>query len=134
MNLYTFIKIFLAGLLFNFSFTPHGHSNPDENLKTIYVVADHWPTYTEAQGKGLYFEVIRRIYEPLGYTIKPQIIPFRRAISYINLAKTDIFLADDNLRYLAKLDIYNTAKILQPLMPLNQSLVTAIYWKNKRSD
>jgi polar amino acid transport system substrate-binding protein len=98
-----------------------------EQSKTIHIVADEWPGYTEPGGKGFYFELIKNIFEAEGYSITQRIVPFRRAISLINHGEADIFLADDHPDYLSMLDIYDMTKILHPTHALNYSLVTALY-------
>ncbi|WP_339669634.1 hypothetical protein [Dasania marina] len=127
MPLHRLLKVLLIGLLPSISYA--AHSNGENHHQTLYVVAKEWLGYTEKNGHGLYFNLIKRIYETEGYTVKTQIMPFKRAIGYINLAKADILLADDDLQYLAKLNTYQIEKILQPLYPLNNALITAIYPK-----
>ena len=105
-----------------------------ETAKTIRVVSDHWPGYTEPGAKGFYFDLIKRIYEPMGYAIEHRIVPFRRAINLINSGEADLFLADDHPKYLSKLDAYQLENILHPEHPINYSLVTAVFAGDSNHD
>ena len=98
--------------------------------KTIRVVADHWKDYTNHDGTGVYIETIKQIYEPLGYTIDFHIMPFRRAVSRINLGSADILLAEENMQHLIKSQLYNAEDLLTPQQPIGISLVSAIFKSN----
>ena len=107
----------------------HTHQN-----KTIHIVSDHWPGYTEPGAQGFYFQLIKQIFEPKGYVIEHRVVPFRRAISLMNQGEADMFLVDDHPKYLSKLEIYELDKLLHPKYPINYSLVTALYLPSIKLD
>lgn len=47
------------------------------------VYCDDWPGFCEADGGGLYLDLARHIYEPLGYRVKPQFMPYKRALAMV---------------------------------------------------
>lgn len=102
-------------------------SNANNTDKTIYVVADHWQNYTHHDGTGVYFEILRHIYEPHGYTIKSSIMPFKRAVSKINQNTADILLAEENMQHLIDSELYSAQHLLSPKQPIDKSNVSAIF-------
>lgn len=47
------------------------------------VYCDNWPRFCQADGKGLYLDLVRAIYQPHGYVIVPHIVPYKRALYMI---------------------------------------------------
>lgn len=52
----------------------------NEKLTSIDVVAQEWTGQTNADGSGLYFELLKKIYTPVGITVNTSIVPFDRAV------------------------------------------------------
>ena len=67
---------------------------------TIRVASSHWPGYSTADGKGLYLDILQRIYLPLGYKLELRILPIRRSRHETMSQETDIMLvtASDQVR------------------------------------
>ena len=61
----------------------------NEKLTSIDVVAQEWTGQTNADGSGLYFELLQKIYTPLGITVNTSIVPFDRAIMMLREKTTD---------------------------------------------
>jgi len=93
----------------------------------IRVVADHWKDYTNPDGSGVYIEAIKEIFEPHGYTINFQIMPFKRAVSKINSGSADILLAEEGLEHLIDSRLYNAENLLSPQQPIGESIVSALF-------
>lgn len=51
----------------------------DEPLSTIRLVTSEWPGYTNKDGTGLYFDVIKAVYESEGIQIAFELLPWKRA-------------------------------------------------------
>lgn len=59
-----------------------------EHVKLFSVVAPEWEGYTNADGTGLYWEVLKAIYEPVGIKVKTNIIPWNRAMKMVTKYRT----------------------------------------------
>ncbi len=113
--------IFLYALFFAFK---AGASTQQQEIR---VVADHWKDYTNPDGSGVYIEAIKEIFEPHGYTIDFQIMPFKRAVSKINNGSADILLAEEGMEHLIDSRLYNTETLLSPQQPIGESIVSALF-------
>ncbi|MGY3919175.1 hypothetical protein [Aeromonas eucrenophila] len=49
----------------------------------IHVYCDDWPGFCQADGHGVYLDIVRAIYEPQGYGIHPHIVPYKRALAVV---------------------------------------------------
>ncbi len=58
------------------------------NIKSISVVAPLWEGYTHKDGSGLYWDIMRAIYEPKGIKVKTRIVPWNRAIKMVSKYRT----------------------------------------------
>ena len=58
------------------------------NIKSISVVAPEWQGYTHKDGSGLYWDIMRAIYEPKGIKVKTRIVPWNRAIKMVSIYRT----------------------------------------------
>jgi len=61
----------------------------NEKLTSINVVAQEWTGQTNADGSGLYFELLKEIYTPVGITVNTSIVPFERAVMMLRKKCTD---------------------------------------------
>ncbi len=50
-----------------------------EDIKTIKVTSAQWKGYTNKDGTGVYWEVVKAIYEPLGINVQTWVMPWKRA-------------------------------------------------------
>jgi polar amino acid transport system substrate-binding protein len=62
--------------------------------KSITLVCSEWPGYTNADGSGLYWQLVKAVYEPLGYTVHTEITPWIRAESMVESKQADILVGD----------------------------------------
>jgi len=59
-----------------------------KHIKSISVVAPEWQGYTHKDGSGLYWDIMRAIYEPQGIKVKTRIVPWNRAIKMVSIYRT----------------------------------------------
>lgn len=62
---------------------------PQEPITAIEVAAHSWENETNADGSGLYFELLRLVYAPLGIEVKTRIVPFARACLLLTMNAID---------------------------------------------
>lgn len=62
--------------------------------KVIKVYCEEWPGYTNRNGTGAYWEVIKAIYEPLGYKVSTSVFPWKRAKKMVADKQGDILVGD----------------------------------------
>ena len=99
-----------------------------QSKQTLRVVADHWPGDTNADGTGAYYDLLRLVFEPLGYRISHKVLPMKRAIATMNHGvEADILLADWSAAHLAQGKQYQMDKIVVPQYPISQEYVLAIF-------
>ncbi len=55
-----------------------------EFIKSISVVAPEWEGYTNTNGSGLYWDVVRAIYEPVGIRVKTRNAPWNRSMKLVS--------------------------------------------------
>ena len=71
--------------------------------KTLYIVTPVWKNWTNSDGTGYYFDLVRLIYKPLGYEIIFDIAPFSQAKKMVELKEADaafsLYMANSNEDY-----------------------------------
>jgi polar amino acid transport system substrate-binding protein len=55
----------------------------------IMLVSEAWGDYTNADGSGLAWEVLRRVFEPAGITLQTRIEPYTRAVGLVQRGEVD---------------------------------------------
>lgn len=70
-----------------------------EEIKTIRIATPAWEKQTNEDGTGLFFDIIRRIYEPEGIKMAFEIVPWKRAENMVALNHADAMLcvAEQNI-------------------------------------
>lgn len=63
------------------------------DLKEIRLSSDTWHMLTTPDGKGLYFNLIRAVYEPLGIRVSPVIVPYTRSVALVEKKMVDGWVA-----------------------------------------
>ncbi len=61
-------------------------------VKEVFVVSEKWDGYTNQDKSGLYFDIVRQVYEPLGIKVKIGIYPYNRTVKMIKEKKADFWL------------------------------------------
>ncbi len=65
-----------------------------DDIKTFYVVCDEWEGYTNKDGTGAYWEIVKAVYEPLGIKVKTRVMPWKRAVVTVVNKRADALLGD----------------------------------------
>lgn len=86
--------------------------------KEIIIVSEAWKYATEKDGSGLYFDIMRKVFEPLGYTIKTVTTTYSRSIYLVQAEKMDVFLGSY---------IDEQEKILYPYWHYDIEQISAVY-------
>jgi len=94
-----------------------------EDIKTIQIATPVWEGQTNEDGTGLFFEIVRSIYEPVGIKMEFKFVPWKRAVYMIERCEAD-----------ALLDSYReniTEKMIIPKYPLVKEYNVAVFKKDK---
>lgn len=82
MHKYLFILLTLGSFLLTAEAEQHS-SNYSNHAKSISVVAPSWEGFTNADGTGLYWEIIKAVYEPENIAVKTSNVPWNRAVKMV---------------------------------------------------
>lgn len=96
---------------------------PQALTETIHLAAEVFPPQTNKDGSGQQFDVARAIFEPLGYTVKAHVYPYRRVIYLLENKQMDMAVG------VGKTD--NT-KLLFSKFPHDSDNLVAIYPKDSK--
>ncbi|MBF7730908.1 substrate-binding periplasmic protein [Pseudomonas sp. N040] len=58
----------------------------------ILAVSEAWEGYTNADGSGLGWELLRKIFQPAGVRVRTEAMPYTRAIGLVQRGKADVWL------------------------------------------
>lgn len=129
-RLRTTLTLVISGLL---SFSSPSFSDapllvdeqPRNNL--LRVAAPLFPTITEENSKGLFFDIFREVFEADGYSISTMILPIRRNIRLLQQGEIDVYLTDWEHSYLTVEAGYRPEKLHTPAQHISKELISAIY-------
>lgn len=93
-----------------------------QNIKEVLIVSENWDTYTNKDGSGLYFDIVRMIYEPLGIKVKIKIYPYNRSSKMVERKLADAWLGSY---------IYEEDYALYPKYFFDKDIVTAMFKKER---
>ncbi|WP_060485594.1 ABC transporter substrate-binding protein [Pseudomonas sp. NBRC 111123] len=71
--------------------------------KQIHLVSEEWIDYTNADGSGVAWDVLRKVFEPAGVKVLTQSAPYSRAVGLVKRGEADAWVGsykdenDDNL-------------------------------------
>ncbi len=71
--------------------------------KQIHLVSEEWIDYTNADGSGMAWDVLRKVFEPAGVKVLTQSAPYSRAVGLVKRGEADAWVGsykeeiDDNL-------------------------------------
>ncbi len=60
----------------------------------IHLVCEEWEGYTNADGTGLYWDIIKAVFEPEGFIVKVDVYPWARCVSLVRLKIVDGIVGD----------------------------------------
>lgn len=58
----------------------------------IVLVSEHWNDYTEADGTGLGWDLMRELFEPAGIKVQARIEPYTRAVGLVQRGQADAWV------------------------------------------
>src|SRR4051812_5094968 len=59
----------------------------------IQLVSEHWIGYTETDGTGLGWDLMREIFEPAGVKVEQRTEPYTRAVGLVQRGEADAWVA-----------------------------------------
>ncbi len=80
----------MVALLF---FLPPPILSAPDRIRQIHIVTQVWEDFTNRDGTGVYFDLLRAVYEPLGIKVKYRFFPWKRARAKIESNEADAMLA-----------------------------------------
>lgn len=99
--------------------------------KEITVISESWDGATNHDGSGLYWDIVQKVYEPLGYTIVKKNASYFKSIEAVRMDQADLWLGS-----------YRDEKsfALYPKYHFDQAVVLAVFhselfeqWKGQKS-
>jgi len=94
-----------------------------EKIESIQIATPAWEGQTNADGTGLFFDIIRAVYEPGGIKVKFEIMPWKRAVQEMLSGRAD-----------AVLDMYRediAEDMIAPNYPLLTEFTVAVFRKER---
>ena len=61
-------------------------------IKRIDVATPQWDGQTNADGTGLFFDIVRRVYSPVGIELQYRFVPWKRAQKMVDFGEADAML------------------------------------------
>ncbi|MFG1499540.1 transporter substrate-binding domain-containing protein [Halobacteriovorax sp. XZX-3] len=93
-------------------------------IKTIEISTPEWKDFTNKDGTGLYFEVVRKAYSLSDIKVNYTFVPWPRAVKYVNENHKD-----------AMLGAYNTVKeSIYPQYPIDVEYTLVVFKKGTLKD
>jgi polar amino acid transport system substrate-binding protein len=94
-------------------------------IPMISVVAPDWAGYTSPNGEGLYWDLLRAIYEPEGIKLKINTAPWNRALKMVTDYRNYMAIPGEYL------DLDEEAKLIFPKYPLEREKLVVVTLKSK---
>ncbi len=63
-----------------------------QEQSALFIVSEAWEGATNEDGSGFYWDLVRKIYEPLGYQVTVRAVPYARAVSMVKQEQADAWL------------------------------------------
>ncbi len=94
----------------------------ETEITEIRIATQVWEDFTNQDGTGLYFDLLRAVYEPAGIELRYQFVPWKRAEVMIRQQEADALLAA----------FYNPSyeKTLYPRYPMDSEQIYALFEKS----
>ncbi|MBU3069797.1 hypothetical protein KOI40_08180 [Aestuariicella sp. G3-2] len=109
---------------------PHACTDTVLPADHITVAAPFYPTFSEPEGRGVFFEIVKEVFEAEGYKIITCILPIRRSIRDLQRGKIDMYLTDWEKSYLTPAPLYQPDKLHTPNIPISTEFVSAAITAN----
>ena len=83
------IRSLIFGLFLAFCLASVSVGQATEKVTTIHIVTPEWEEYTQKDGAGVYFDLLRAVYEPVGVTMTFELVPWKRAVEMLDRKQAD---------------------------------------------
>jgi len=93
-----------------------------DDLKIITVASEEWESNTNKDGTGLYWDIIRKVYEMDNIQLKIRIVPYARSVHMVKVKKVDAWVASY---------IDEESFALYPKWHFDADIVSALFQKSK---
>jgi len=90
---------------------------------TLIISSESWENATHRDGSGLYWDIFRAVYEPVGYVVEPEIRSYQGSINNLKLKRSDVMVG----AYLDEIE-----DVIYPKNHFAVDIVQVIYPKNRR--
>ncbi len=99
----------------------YAHADTEKNINTIRIITPQWEDQTNPDGTGLFFDIVKAVYNPLGIKMDYNFAPWKRCQAKVNKGSTDAMLcvwkthADEQKQLTPKYPIYieQTAAVIK---------------------
>lgn len=71
-----------------------GMNTPMESERVVSVVCDTWVNYTNKDGTGAYWEIVKAVFEPAGYEVACRTMPWKRAKNEVINKNADALIGE----------------------------------------
>jgi polar amino acid transport system substrate-binding protein len=61
-------------------------------LHPLSIVSEEWVDYTNADGTGLAWDLLRQVFEPAGYKVSTRAEPYTRAVGLVQRGEADVWV------------------------------------------
>jgi polar amino acid transport system substrate-binding protein len=99
--------------------------------KEITVISESWDGATNHDGSGLYWDIVQKVYEPLGYTVVKKYASYAKSVEAVRMDRADLWLGS----YKDEKDF-----ALYPKYHFDQAVILAVFhselfekWKGQKS-
>jgi len=96
-----------------------------DELKVITVASEAWEDNTNKDGTGLYWDIIRKVYEMDNIQLKIRIVPYARSVHMVKVNKADAWVASY---------IDEETFVVYPKWHFDADIVSALFQKDKFPD
>ncbi|MBN2651249.1 MAG: transporter substrate-binding domain-containing protein [Spirochaetales bacterium] len=96
---------------------------------TILIATPEWEGSTNKDGTGLYFDIVRAVFEPAGYKVDYKIMPWKRAMKSVENSQADIIVG--MYYYEESSDEVPIMKTIYPKWPIYIEETAVVFKKSK---
>ncbi len=100
-------------------------ASAEEQITHIHLISEAWEDATNADGSGLYWDIFRLVYEPVGIKVQIDTMPYMRTVKFIQAQRADALVGS----YLGEI-----GGVLYPEYHFDVDRVVAVFLKDKQVD
>ncbi|GAA3935573.1 substrate-binding periplasmic protein [Litoribacillus peritrichatus] len=96
-----------------------------EFIKSMTIVAPVWKNFTNEDGSGLYWSVVKEIFEPVGVKVETKSVPWNRAMKMVSKYRVYNAIAGETLK--------TEEALIFPDYPIDVEYLAVLTKSNKRN-